>query len=76
MVDRYESSDNERLRVLGLLALRSCKLEDELRGAFCSLVGSKYAAVVAGGQAIAGSSTNATHLLRQILRLRRHRKRH
>lgn len=47
-----ESSDDERLRDLGLLTVRSAKLEAELRDAFCSLIGSKYAVVVAGGQAV------------------------
>ena len=51
MVAIDESSDDESLRDLGLLTVRSSKLEAELRDAFCALVGSKYAVVIAGGQA-------------------------
>lgn len=51
IVDSYESNDNDRLMALGLLTVRSAKLEEDLRRAFCDLVGSKYAPVVAGGQA-------------------------
>jgi hypothetical protein len=40
----------ERLMALGSVIEWSATLESSLRSAFCSLVGSKYAAVVAGGQ--------------------------
>jgi hypothetical protein len=51
MTSKHEASDDQRLINLGLLTVRSAKLEEDLRDAFCNLVGSKYAAVVAGGQA-------------------------
>jgi hypothetical protein len=41
---------SDRLQALGLIVEFSATLEFTLRSAFCSLVGSKYAAVVAGGQ--------------------------
>ena len=43
----------ERLVTLGLVIEWSTAMEDTLRGAFCSLVGSKLAAVVTGGQSAA-----------------------
>jgi hypothetical protein len=43
----------ERLATLGLVIEWSTAMENTLRGAFCSLVGSKLAAVVAGGQSAA-----------------------
>jgi len=42
----------ERLVALGLVSEASATLESTLRSAFCSLVGSKYAAIVAGGQPV------------------------
>lgn len=42
----------ERLQALGLIVERSATVESTLRSAFCSLVGSKYAAIVAGGQPV------------------------
>lgn len=41
----------ERLTLLGEVIELSAGMEGRLRQAFCALVGSKYAAVVAGGQA-------------------------
>lgn len=41
----------ERLIALGQVIELSVSMESRLRPAFCALVGSKYAAVVAGGQA-------------------------
>lgn len=40
----------ERLQALGMVIEWSATVEEILRSAFCSLVGSKYAAVVAAGQ--------------------------
>lgn len=40
----------ERLTALGQVIESSVAMESRLRAAFCALVGSKYAAVVAGGQ--------------------------
>jgi hypothetical protein len=40
----------ERLLALGSVLIAAGALEDLLRDAFCALVGSKFAAVVAGGQ--------------------------
>jgi hypothetical protein len=50
-VSNHESDDDARLMALGQLTVRSAKLEEDLRSTFINLVGSKYAAVVAGGQA-------------------------
>lgn len=47
-----DANDDELLRDLGLLTVRAAKLEEELRDAFCHLVGSKYSVVVAGGQPV------------------------
>jgi hypothetical protein len=44
---------SEKLIALGLVTEWSATLESTLRSAFCSLVGSKYAAIVAGGQGTA-----------------------
>ena len=41
---------NQRLAVLGQVIEWSASMEQVLREAFCSLIGSKFAAVVAGGQ--------------------------
>jgi hypothetical protein len=41
---------NQRLMWLGLVVENSAKLEGALRSAFCALVGSKYAVIVAAGQ--------------------------
>lgn len=41
----------QRLVELGMVTETSATMESTLRSAFCSLVGSKYAATVAGGQA-------------------------
>jgi hypothetical protein len=43
--------ETERLIALGLVIEWSAGMESSLRSTFCSLVGSKYAAVLAGGQA-------------------------
>lgn len=50
MMNKDTLSENQRLMALGLLTVRAAKLEEDLRRAFCSLVASKYAPVVAGGQ--------------------------
>ena len=42
----------ERLMALGRVTEASATLESTLRSAFCSLMGSKYAAIVAGGQGV------------------------
>lgn len=44
------SSDEDRLLALGRVVDAASKLEMTLRAVFCALVGSKFAAVVAGGQ--------------------------
>lgn len=44
------ASNDERLIALGRVVDEASKLEMALRTAFCALVGSKFAAVVAGGQ--------------------------
>jgi hypothetical protein len=41
---------DERLRNLGLVVDKSATLEMTLRDAFCSIIGNKYAAVIAAGQ--------------------------
>jgi hypothetical protein len=45
---------NARLVALGQVIEWSASMEHILRGAFCSLVGSKYAAILAGGQTADG----------------------
>jgi hypothetical protein len=42
----------EQLIALGMITQVGAMLEAELRGAFCSLAGGEYAAVVAGGQSV------------------------
>jgi hypothetical protein len=48
--DPVNYMQTERLLALGSVITASGALEDLLRDAFCALVGSKFAAVVAGGQ--------------------------
>lgn len=50
--DPVDYMRTERLLSLGSLLVASGALEDLLRDVFCALVGSKFAAVVAGGQGI------------------------
>jgi hypothetical protein len=45
-----------RLIAFGQVVEWSASMEDILRSAFCSLVGSKYAAILAGGQTADGVS--------------------
>jgi hypothetical protein len=55
---------DEGLRNLGLVTSWSAQMEYTLRNAFCSLVGSKYAAVVAGGQSTDWLITNCRDILK------------
>ena len=48
--DSLDDMQTKRLLALGSVITASGALEDLLRDAFCALVGSKFAAVVAGGQ--------------------------
>ena len=48
--DSSDDMQTKRLLALGSVITASGVLEDLLREAFCALVGSKFAAVVAGGQ--------------------------
>lgn len=48
--DPVDYMQTERLLALGSVLIAAGALEDLLRDAFCALVGSKFAAVVAGGQ--------------------------
>jgi hypothetical protein len=43
---------DERLRNLGLVVDNGATLEMTLRDAFCSIIGNKYAAVIAAGQSV------------------------
>jgi hypothetical protein len=47
------STVNDYMVALGAVVMSSATMEGCLREAFCSLVGSKFAAIVAGGQAVA-----------------------
>jgi hypothetical protein len=48
--DPVKDMQTQRLLALGTVITVSGAMEDVLRDAFCALVGSKFAAVVAGGQ--------------------------
>jgi hypothetical protein len=68
VITKPESSD-ERLRALGLLTVRFAKLEEEIREAFCALVGSEYAVVVAGGQGMSWLIDQCQALVRANLEM-------
>ena len=50
---KESSTVNDYMAALGGVAVSATTMEHFLREAFCSLIGSKFAAVVAGGQAVA-----------------------
>jgi hypothetical protein len=52
MTTRIPEMIMERRQALGLIVEHSATMESTLRSAFCSLVGSKYATIVAGGQPV------------------------
>lgn len=69
MASEYEASDEELLRAFGLLTVRAAKLESDLRDAFCCLVGSKYAVVVAAGQQVSWLIDQCQALLKANLEI-------
>jgi hypothetical protein len=51
-IEGVRAAVTERQVALGMVTEWSAMMEDVLRGAFCALVGSKYAAIVGGGQSV------------------------
>jgi hypothetical protein len=62
--------DDEQLKALGRVIQAASLFEDSLRGAFCSLIGSKYAAVIAGSEQASNLIEKCTWLAKARMEIR------